>query len=533
MLKRLFSTLLTLGLIAAPITGVAAYGATTAGGHNANSIEELQVGVYYDLNYQCTEDDPAIAVDTPVNTIGWAAAPDVPPGMSADPVTFHISGTPTSSGEWTLPEVTCEFLGAQSFWFENRATGAIRVTGVSAPAAPDLTIIPLNNQSCDYYVLFGTPEGVVPDSSSQTIEITWGANSGRPWIYKGVNQKSHSMMLIHGLKMDQNPGGDDWVQTQADWSNYCWGDVEVTAYYSVGGVRSLEASTTASLKTSNPERLEAWKEVYTPAEGGCLVHIGYTLAKEPDYNVSAAVGGLFLRYVEPDSGYVATFRIQEGHYLSNDDIAFSITNGQLTDSEGGLTTLESIVGASRGCDSFGRVLLEYNSNGVDQQSSRGVVGISKCGKGTYSPSGYDWVDFTCQPANFGSYINYAGATQATSCPTGQTTDQLASASIWDCYKPQTQTLKKLTAIRKLKIGSTKAIATFTDQKIPVKILASGACTAKRLHSKGKVFFKISAAKKLPKGKKISVCKITMSAPAGKRILALHKVLRIGVTATGK
>ena len=519
-LVAIFASLFVSFGVLTPAVGALAQ--VSAGGHDDSSVEELVVGTFYDLDYACAEDDPTISI----TTLHWDSAPVLPSGLIADSSTFHISGTPTETGDYYLPAMWCHRQGPGVNEDVTRNVGAIQVASTVdglGPAA-SVTIFPLNNSKCEFALAIDYPTGFKPDGGTQFLRIT--DEFGGAIEFSGLNDRQSTFDIFSADNLIDSSEDTMWSYHGAPTdSGVCQSNIRASVTYLSAGLPSV-ISVSKSKWVSTP--IELSLDVYKnyKEDGGCQATFYYTVGEEPDYLLNV---GRALQFTYTEPGLQAVIKIDNVHLGNDGFVAFSLSDGTIWSdtSRGNMVSMLSFTGASDNCGQNGRLETSIVSNGVPLGYVEYANGLLPCGKGTYSISGFSDSQSPCIAAAVATFANSAGLKAATPCPTGMITDGTGSASINDCYKPVTQTVSKLAKYKVMKFGSKITVSSLTDQAKPAKFKASGSCVAKASKVKGKPIVTITAAKKA------GFCKLAVSAPGGGRVLALTKVLKIKVSKTGK
>jgi hypothetical protein len=505
------------------LSGISPASALTTGGqHTSSSREVLTVGTYYDLDYSCVESEPTVVYQ--VSNAGWNGMPDVPPGMTADPVTLHVSGTPTSAGLYGLANIICHLSGGGFDANAGVAVGDIQVVGTPdpTPLAPKVIATPLYDSGCSFRVDVIYPENSLPDSGSPRLKIS---NGDSYFILNGLIQGHFVSSTFRSFDFPDSVFDSevweipDGVNTNI---NLCGHTLTFEVTYTHAGVTSeMGSSGEVFLSNNNVDKIFAWK---VPSATGCMLHLDYFFGHQPDF-VPGSDGSVTITYTEV--GFSFNLVVHEVVVGDSGNVWFDLDEN--TDVDGsGWNHVANISGKSAGCGAGATVTWFYFDNGFPNSDMSFWDPFLPCGKGTFSVSGFETIDYGhCQDAPKGTFIASTGAKAPTACPGGMTTASTGSASAFDCYKPRVQTHKKLTAIKNLKFGQKVVLPRTTDQGFTETVKASGVCKVVSSSLKKKPIMRILALKK--KG----LCTLSIAAPGAGRILALKTKVRIKVSQNGK
>jgi hypothetical protein len=509
----------------------------TGGGRTSLTEEHLTVGVYADLDYSCVDSNPNSG--TQVRTNGWSSLPEIPAGMTFDGMNDRIFGTPTAATYILLPSVICtvERLGYSQDFFKPLGSLVVDETPPPPPVdpgnvenipAPELHVTPIRDAGCNFSVDTYYPYLLPADEGSPRLTIS---NGSRSITLDGLDPGHHSYDIIspfdlgiHGSEFGSwkyNGITDDGL------SFFCGNDLSFSLTYRSADVLSLPAVIEhVYLSKELVDSVHLSRDFYET----CEVNIDMTIAYQPDITAESQSHDatfFYEEYVGDITVFQAKFRLSDMKQDEEVEFTFYPNARQLADWSDASVHLISTIGQSGGCGSNSSAWFEYRHVGRFSGDGTSQSGLPKCGKGTWSVSGLDGWRHPCEDASIGTYVSTKGATEATSCPEGMTTDDTGTASINDCYKPILQTVKKITALKGLKLKAVSSFPAFTDQGTPLLITASGACTLVNVKLKSGVIYKVTAAKTA------GICTLQLSAARGYHMPVLAKTLTFKVSKTGK
>lgn len=426
------------GLSAAP-----AQAAASVGGHTNFSVEQLTVGVPADIDYSCVEDDPNYTVVT----LGWDTPPTLPPGLSYDENTHHISGTPTQEGDYPLPFMSCKLIDAATNQVQavvGLGAGSLSISHFTDPQPepePGATIFldPLNNVACEFAMTMKFP--VSWDSGSMSISFSAGDSSVT------VHDKDIDRLLGHWIVTPSNPERlseyypDDWSATFEKFGNNpsCGEWMTVTVNYTVNGV-AVETATAAVRPTRTETRVNA---ELTAESGKCSLRLDYELEHRVfdsgDYEgpvfveLESLTGKAKLEFVleETDPGDEGRFEVN----LTDAEISYVQINGRTLSSDKFSVTRSGdfSCGFPVEVNLYASTWLGGEPRSIADDFADPLM---PCGKGTWSSDSLGFQVFeVCPDAPIGSYVDSVGAAAAKPCPVGMTTLSPGSTTIQDCFFP--------------------------------------------------------------------------------------------------
>jgi len=509
----------------------------TGGGRTSLTEEHLTVGVYANLDYSCVDSDPNSG--NLVSTNGWSSIPDVPPGMTFDGITNRIYGTPTAATFILLPSVICnvERIGyGQDF---SKPLGSLVVDDTPPPppvdpveqgtiAAPELHVTPIRDDQCAFAVDVSYPLLLPADEGSPRLTISSGSLS---LTLDGLDPGLHSYDIIapselgvHGKQFGA------WVYngvTDDALSSFCRDEVTFSITYRSNDALSYPA-VVENVYLS--EELVDSVDLRRDFNASCEVNIDMNIAYQPDTDPNSHSNDAVFYYEEYVGEYTefqATFRLRNLRHDQELEFTFYPGELRLADWSDSQVQLIKTIGHSAGCGANAAAWFEYRHFGKYRAGQDQQVGLSKCGKGTWSISGLNGWNHPCQDAPIGTYVNIKGAMEATACPEGMTTDEVGTSSVNDCYKPILQTVRKVSSLKGLKLKTVSSFPAFTDQGVPLSLTASGACTALNVKLKTGAAFKVTAAKTA------GICTLQLAAAKGYHMPALTTTVAVKVNKTGK
>lgn len=300
------------------------------------------------------------------------------------------------------------------------------------PAAPDITVISLKDAQCNFMVIVSYPLDSLPDEGSQRMRLAFPAENleGGVAFVNLVGQGSEKLTktVLRGQSISSGiQPGDAW-QFNGD-SNFntdvCNRDLNVEVTYKSQGVTSSTGLVTGlRLAYAPQDRIYAHK-IITDRKY-CDIYVDYGVTTDPD-EVAPKGRTATITYTEPE--FSATFEATNPH--DNDYFVFRFETEEIVDSEATIQFLGSNK-QIQGCSGNGVVSLAYTSLGILRQESSDVFGLSECGPGTFSETGFQFPGHFCDPASPGYYVEEFGATKATACPEGSASTWYGSSSINDC-----------------------------------------------------------------------------------------------------
>ena len=514
----------------------------TPGGHTTNSQENLVTGLTYNVNYGCVDSNSSSG--NIVSTVGWAAAPTLPDGMSFNSNTNHIEGTPTAAGYFLLPNMECRvsYLGVTETYL--KAAGAINVTQSSPPPVePEATIpaatihvTPMRDSKCSFAVdvFYGSQHAADEGSPVLTIDSSY-AEQTLTLTGKDPGYYSHDVLNFDDME-DGTFSSENWSFSKAGgfaYHDFCGHYLEFTLSYKSNFVSSEPAN--GGRVYVSEALTDSISMVRDFDDTKCAVRFEVDIAYEPDFNIETDGPDAILYYEEyapnGDTAFQAIFNLHEPLYGSSSYFIYipelRTLNPDWVDTDTDGIELVSAIGSPLGCGADSAAWTKYRFGGKRQGEYTELSGLAKCAKGTWSASGFNGLRHPCEEASVGQYVNTKGATGQISCPSGFTTEESGSTSPGDCYKPIVQTVKKLAALKGLKLKSAITIAAVTDQGAGLKIMATGSCTISDVLVKGVRNYKITASK-IP-----GICTLQLTAPSGYHMPGLVTTLNLKVSKTGK
>lgn len=412
------------------------------GGHVNGSVENLSLGVPADLDYSCLTDGTDIYLENQ----GWTVEPTLPPGLSYDPITHHISGTPTQAGQYGLPNMVCNVFETATQHVMSSvhfSAGSIAVSDPTPPppadVAPAANIIldPLNDDGCRFAMTLNFPQG--SDERSVVVQFVSGASYV---VIHGadLNNLSHWITGPSDVQYLATEFPEDWTYNgERGGSNMsCGEELAVSVDYTINGVHG-ETATARVRPISAPNFLSA--DLYTE-NNLCKVEIEYHVSFTP-FNDNDYQSPVYIDVSSPNSArFVVVMNSSEfgddGTIwldLTNKEITLVMKNGIPED----ISKLDAHSTGSFNCgDSVGVDLIASTFPGDEPRTIEDVSadGLSLCGKGTFGESTLGFQDGEpCVEAPVGSFVDTIGATEAKPCPGGMTTSQAGSASANDCFYP--------------------------------------------------------------------------------------------------
>lgn len=509
----------------------------TAGGHTSMSTEIIHVGDTVAIDYGCVEGDPSSP--NAVGTVGWTTPLEPIPGLDYNPSTGRLSGSPTATGYYFLPMMTC-FIAVGDHSVEiAKAAGAIQVLEADvppvdppdedAPPAAELRVIPQQDYMCHFTVDVFYPLGFLPDEGSPRLFID--DNDAEYGVtLAGHGESYHSSDTFSAANfMDSFPVNGAWqIPGERDDFMDCWDLFDFELTYTHNGVVSETASNSnLRILDNTGNYIEAYKYL---VDGVCFIDFEVWIADKPYPDQDSTEASALVSYHEWGSNADFSIKLTDIELGSGGFFRYNTATRSIVDGTPMFnTTAWALASADTpDCGKWGVASLDY-SIGPDNPVSRDfdVVGLTSCGKGEYSPSGFEQGGESCTLAPIGTYVNTTRATHFTACPSGMTTETTGSASFYDCFKPIVQTFKTLTALKKMKFGKSILLPITTDQGVPMRVRAAGNCTALPVMVNNVQRVKLVAAKRAGN------CTLTLDTPTVGRYAPVAKTLTVKVTKTGK
>ncbi len=443
-LRAVTAVALIAGFLSA--TPIAAHAAESLGGHDSNSVELLTVGVGADLDYTCITDSTTYYLETQ----GWAYAPTLPNGLTYDPVTHHISGTPTQTGQFSLPNMQCDVFDAATNHIQAsvmHSAGIIQVSDPIGPPPPSLQpgaqiiLDPLNNGACEFAMTLLFPS--TWDAGSMTVLFASGDSSAT------VHDKDIDRLVGHWIvgpsDLDMLPVyyPEDWSTTIERSGNNpgCGELMTVTVNYTVNG-----SPVETAIGAVKPIGASTNVHAGLAAQGGkCSIYLDYTL-EDRVFDSAGYVGPVFVEVESLTGREKVEFVIEENSPGDDGRFTVNLTDGVLSYAYiNGHTWNETKFPVTATGDFSCGVPVEVNLYastwpGDDPWpiASNSADALIECGKGTWNSESLGFQqNEACPEAPIGSYVDTIGATATKPCPAGMTTLETGSTTIKDCFYPAT------------------------------------------------------------------------------------------------
>jgi hypothetical protein len=545
-LKRLIAGIATiaLALVTVSFSATAASANVLAGTHTGNSLEELTVGVFADLDYSCTNDDPSWNVIVQTSDAAGLGPINIPPGMTWDSSTGHISGTPTTEGNYLLGQVWCLISDPNGNPLSegNVLAGEIHVGPAGNPNPPvdpqptvpaaEIWATPTRDNNCGFRVDILFPSAYPIDAGTAELKMSSGDNFV---IFTANNPAQHEWFNASSWNLaDSTADGSDGIWSKVDENGriQCGQFIQLELSYRSGGLGSALAVALVFPVMGQSDNIFGEKSVY---QNSCIVKAFFQFGGQPTYIAEFDDSSVVISYTEAN-GYRADFLLPRVWLGDNGYISFNETAGTISNSSFGASNMEaqllSTAGTPGGCGTPGQLFFSYQNLYTSwapfpQGANADVAALEGCGLGSFAGSLFVNEQDECTTAPIGTFVSTKGSKTPTSCPTGMTTEFMGSASPNDCYKPITQTTKALTAVKVMKFGKVLTLPGVTDQGNQVKVLATGTCRVTGIMVKGLPKLKITA------GKKAGYCTLKINAPAKGKVANLVKTQKIKVSQTGK
>ena len=417
---------------------------SSLGGHDSASRESLLVGVAADLDYTCISD----STDYYYETQGWGTAQLVlPPGLSYDSGTHHISGTPTEAGLYSLPGMWCDVYDSATNHIQSTNlmnAGSIEVLEPIAPPPPSVAgaqiwLEPLNNADCEYSMTLSFPMG----SDENSVVVQFGNEIGTKTLHGlDLNSVSHWRVNPDSPEALATEFPEDWryADEKAGGNFIACGDhLMVTVDYTLNGV---QAST--STATVQPFRMDSDLSSHLYIEDSkCTIELDFKLQHEP-LDFQNLIAPLTFYVVAPERNASLAFSLEEMELGDWGEIYVNLTDKSISSAyvNGHSINPWNIAVESTGTFTCGDFIPTQMFAKISPLGDPYMLDDSfpdallPCGKGTFSAQDLGFQDYDlCEDAPVGSYVDSLGAIAATPCPAGMTTLEAGSASKNDCFYP--------------------------------------------------------------------------------------------------
>lgn len=470
--------------------------------YHADSIVDVTVGDVVDLDYSCSNG----AIDQGQN-FNYSSG-QMPPGLTWDNATSHITGTPTEAGTYVLPDVGCLHDGLVEVF----GVGSIRVSALETPT-PSLTVTALSDDQCSVRLIGLLPKQ--PDAGSAQL---WIENNSSVAVVGIADTYQAGTLFDFTFPMSDlsQIEGQNMVSsfTSGTSNDICGTDISFMVVYAYAGAAPASYTVYATPTAQNTG--QALTQTPTPNlavvslnNDSCEFKVIGTLPADAD----AGSVKLIIDLEGPTSFAQVSLR----DYLANEliDLTMSGIDLSLSLFDSNVTAIETA--GDYLCNSNINVSLEYSTQGLATASASQLftptpaslsIDANSCDPGTYSYNGQlpciqasrgfyvdnagatyqipcdlgfyqpNYGQIGCLPAPQGTYVPETASTSFTPCPSGQTTLLLASRSHFECYKVTVQTAKKLKTPSKAKIKTKFLTLMTTDQGKKFNIAVSGPCSAK-------------------------------------------------------
>lgn len=417
--------------------------ASSLGGHDSASRESLLVGVAADIDYTCISD----STDYYFETQGWGTEQLLlPPGLSYDSTTHHISGMPTEVGLYTLPGMWCDVYDFATNHIQSTNlmnAGSIEVLEPIAPPPPTIAgaqiwLEPLNNAYCEYSMTLNFPMG----ADENSVVVQFGDEFGSKTLH-GLELNSVSHWRVNPTHPEELAAEfpNDWSYEDEEIGDSvsCGDPLMVTVDYKW---HDEQAST--STATVQPFRFDSDLSSYLYIEDSkCTIQLDFKLQHEP-LDFQNLIAPITFYISAPGRNASLAFSLEDSELGDWGEIYVNLTDKLISSAyvNGHSISGSKIAVQSTGtftCGDFiptqmyAQITPLGNPYMLDDSYPDALL---PCGKGTFSAQdlGYQNHDL-CDYAPIGSYVDSLGAIAATPCPAGMTTLEAGSASKNDCFYP--------------------------------------------------------------------------------------------------
>lgn len=503
-----------------------------------NAVTKATINVPFDVDYSCAQDDPNGPATATMGT--WANEPDMemPPGLSLDLADGHIKGTPTEVGSFRLPLILCD----RVTFNEGFGVGTILVAPASTPA-PSLKAIALNDGNCSIRVIGALPS--VPLAGSTTLTVST-ENDATTLVLReyGVGELIDITLAMNNFITSAQNNPNVLSLSKNTHEATCGKNVNFVLGYSNQGAPVATATASAYGQTVAAEATVTVLEVVDQA---CKFRIIGSVPKLTDDNklkivVSASIGGWDIMFsgVTPDKPLDVVIDLKDPNALEDlENVASYFVWGEPFNCQ----------------NAFILAGVYYNGIGYGATVDFTYYATDTCAPGTYGKletfNGYvhrvcaqaprgTYVDVSNilgvpTPAPKGYYVATEGATSATKCPAGLTTELEGARSKNECYKQKFQTAKAIKTPTKLKFGGKFETAGRADAGLNLTAVATGSCTLTATTKTVKVNGKSVKQPRwvIKATKKAGNCKVTFSNEGDYTYKPFSVTKTIKVTKTGK